>query len=1439
MNRLILWLNILLFERMTFVSRIYTFLFFFIIVSLLASLDSVGQHSKKYILPAGISRDQIVPDLVIIKIGSTNKGSSSARIGFNAEEVLRVVSEKVQASKVWRAFPERSISNARVTTASDFSNIYKIKLPAGADVIRAVNEILKLDDIIYAEPYFVNELLYTPNDPNIGSQNHLPVIHAKEAWDLERGDSTIVIGMVDTGVDMDHPDLGNIAYNENDPVNGVDDDQDGYIDNYFGWDLGDKDNDPNADGNGHGSLSTGVASARTNNHTGIAGVGFKSKYLPVKVLKTSTNRLVNSYEGIIYAAEHGCKVINLSWGGVYPWFQYGQDVINYAVEVHDAVVVAAAGNTPEELDFYPASFDNVLSVGATDVNDNKAGFSTYSYKIDVMAMGNGTYTTNNAGGYTRGYGTSFAAPQVAGAAALVRARYPNLSARQVMEQIRISSDDIYGIGSNMDYYGMLGNGRLNVYQALIDTLSPAVRQIYLEHLGSYGEYVFYNDTLKFHSRVQNFLYPAKDVEVTLSCLDENVYIDQGNFHVGNLATLDTAGNYDDQFVVRLGENIGPGEPLVFRLDINGDNYDDYQYFTIETTPEYFSITSGDAELSIASDGDLGYNTDSLYEGEGVYYQGKYLADWLGLIIATDSMHVSDNVVNNYPVYTKEKDFEHVEYARLYNNSGADLDARSIFTESDILSNKIGIQVEQKILGWDDDNESGYFVLEYRIVNTTDSIMDHLNAGLFADWDLNASGNDAADWDSSSGIGYVYDKDYQNRFTGLAVLTPGDTSYYALDIGGKNGNSAEIDSVFTDVEKYNFLSGDTQKRAAGVQGAGNDVAHVLGLKNLILQPGEGKKVAFVMLFGNDLNGLKNALQKAKSHYDDYINHPPLEEYFHACYGDSAVVNPYPGEVFEYYADPLMNLRLDSGIVFKTPPVYDDQLYYIVNTDNGFRSDIRTIRVQLETPLVDFSVSCDTLLIGNGTENEISFKNTSENTNNWLWDFDNDYGSTVENPSTFYNQTGQYEVRLIASNMYHCSDTITKTLLVAEYGPMPDIDDRLICKGDTVHLHASNTDLISVYADENLSSLLFEGASFISDPLLQDSIFFIVNSGGTFNSLPVEVNIGVQAPEVGFSYWLDTLNLNEKYLLQVSSENSVYESVNWFINNQPVGNSDPEDISYDGMHTFVIVQVLEDEMGCTDTARVALTPQAGLAPADDTRNLCRGASVEIVPANGHVFYFYADEGLSQLVHKGNSYFTGPVSESQSIYVTCMDGLSESSSADIELIISDLKADFSFSPDTLNLCDNNTVTIKDESTGASWSYWNLNTGAIDTSSVRQDKFELTGIYNYELIAGDSYNCVDTIQKELVVINITGLFGEELEKLELYPNPANAVISMQIPGLIRDNYEIQLISMDGKVILNPKIIQVGPSEYNLNVSALRKGLYIIKISAKELVYFGKFLKN
>ena len=139
-------------------------------------------------------------------------------------------------------------------------------------------------------------------------------------------------------------------------------------------------------------MVAGVSSAKTNNSLGLAGVGFNSKFMPIKIFTSSDGFSANEYEAMIYAADKGCKVLNLSWGAAGAFCQFGQDVINYVALDKDVVIVAAAGNTPDNLDFYPASYENVLSVGATDNLDQKWSFATYSVHIDVTAPGQNVFT---------------------------------------------------------------------------------------------------------------------------------------------------------------------------------------------------------------------------------------------------------------------------------------------------------------------------------------------------------------------------------------------------------------------------------------------------------------------------------------------------------------------------------------------------------------------------------------------------------------------------------------------------------------------------------------------------------------------------------------------------------------------------------------------------------------------------------------------------------------------------------------------------------------------------------------------------------------------------------------------------------------------------------------------------------------------------------------
>jgi serine protease len=214
----------------------------------------------------------------------------------------------------------------------ELDNIYTLKFSSPYNPIYLAKEILKNKNIEWAEPHYLYELAYDPNDPVYNDTDtlkveHLDLIKANSAWDINKGSEDVIIAIVDTGVDWLHEDLAANIWVNSDEIenNGIDDDENGFIDDIRGWDFGGEngtaDNDPNEDRADHGTHVAGLSSAVTDNGIGIASIGFKTKIMPVK---TSRNDLRNDlgtaliaygYEGIKYAADNGADIINCSWGG--------------------------------------------------------------------------------------------------------------------------------------------------------------------------------------------------------------------------------------------------------------------------------------------------------------------------------------------------------------------------------------------------------------------------------------------------------------------------------------------------------------------------------------------------------------------------------------------------------------------------------------------------------------------------------------------------------------------------------------------------------------------------------------------------------------------------------------------------------------------------------------------------------------------------------------------------------------------------------------------------------------------------------------------------------------------------------------------------------------------------------------------------------------------
>ena len=336
------------------------------------------------------------------------------------------------------------------------------------------------DILDWVEPDFVCVADFTPNDPYIGNQWFLSKISAYAAWDIDQGDTNVVIGMVDTGGDLTHPDLmANTFRNWGEiPNNQIDDDNNGYIDDWHGWDFAgahyqnlSEDNDPQIYGSNcaHGSNTSGDASEVTNNGIGGAGIGFKCKLLILKCgadddyTASGDSYLYHTDNALLYAAQNFSKVINCSFGST-TFSQYTQTVVNMAF-ANGKVICASAGNDGLNEISYPAGYNNVVSVAATNSSDQKAYFSNYNSTVDICAPGQGIYSTLWPNTYASWDGTSMSSPIVSGTVALIWSKAPNFTPTQVVTKLKTGVDDISAI--NPGYTGLLGTGRVNAYKCVL------------------------------------------------------------------------------------------------------------------------------------------------------------------------------------------------------------------------------------------------------------------------------------------------------------------------------------------------------------------------------------------------------------------------------------------------------------------------------------------------------------------------------------------------------------------------------------------------------------------------------------------------------------------------------------------------------------------------------------------------------------------------------------------------------------------------------------------------------------------------------------------------------------------------------------------------------------------------------------------------------------
>jgi serine protease len=423
------------------------------------------------------AQSNIVPYFIILKVKQFNANAFASNPSADAT-LIGLPIKSVKPKYPHAVKPKSGQADKHGNAFIDLTRTYILELNESSNLDAAITKLNSTGVFEWVEATTYAQSFYTPNDPQIGSEDHLLHANIYTAWDSTQGDTNVIMGITDTSFDLLHEDVqSNLKYNYADPINGNDDDNDGYIDNYRGWDIWGNDNNLFFTNEWHGTGVLGVAAATTNNSLGLSGVGFKCKYLPVKIGNDATSSTIITADGhnaITYCADRDCKVINCSWGTL-TFSNDGQDVVNYATINKNAVVVAAAGNTNAEQFRYPASFHRALSVtGINNSDEYDNGVNTpftRNDSVDVCAQGFNVMASATVGAsgsqevYQTTGGTSIAAPIVSGIVALVRSIYPCLSAIEVIDLVINTAVDIESIGTNSTYTGKIGK-RIDAYAAM-------------------------------------------------------------------------------------------------------------------------------------------------------------------------------------------------------------------------------------------------------------------------------------------------------------------------------------------------------------------------------------------------------------------------------------------------------------------------------------------------------------------------------------------------------------------------------------------------------------------------------------------------------------------------------------------------------------------------------------------------------------------------------------------------------------------------------------------------------------------------------------------------------------------------------------------------------------------------------------------------------------
>jgi len=577
----------------------------------------------------------VVHDEIFVQF--SHKLEKDSREQFQLDPLIEPLFSNTSVIRIQAVFP----GSKPEKLLPGMDRVFRIKVDNPKFLGQTLEQLNKSSEVVYAERVPLRRMFEISNDPFWNTQYQHSLMQLDSARTIHIGDRSVVIAIIDGGVNYLHEDLrtdiwvnlaedvdGNGFYSPADN-DSTDADNNGFIDDVIGWDFIDfpgqgfpgeddslADNNP-MDFGGHGTHCAGDAAAITNNGLGVASPGGDCRIMCIRAGMLSQSGfgfIYYSVEGIYYAANNGAKVISMSYGG--PNFSSTEQfAIDYA-HTQGVICVAAAGNDNDNIPQYPANYNHVVAVAATDQQDRKADFSNYGNWIDVSAPGVSIFSTTVGGNYGVLSGTSMSTPIVAGLAGLTASMFPQYTNNEVVNRIKANSHNIDL--QNPLYAGQLGSGRVNAFKSLDKVIRVLSTEIQDSASGNANGRLDFGEPCALIVKIKNTYESITGVRVTVRSLTPILTVSDSISIIGSMGLGNISTNLDDPFLVSVGTDTSILN-VSLQIEISADG--GYHYEKV------LELSVGQRDLLIVNDDETANSSKIGYYSDVLDSLGKSFDIW--------------------------------------------------------------------------------------------------------------------------------------------------------------------------------------------------------------------------------------------------------------------------------------------------------------------------------------------------------------------------------------------------------------------------------------------------------------------------------------------------------------------------------------------------------------------------------------------------------------------------------------------------------------------------------------------------------------------------------------------------------------------------------------------------------------------------------------------